>query len=113
MKVGDFLQMASEAINEKRSTAVFNPNEGDDIWIDDFRGPRCGVFKMVWPAKKKVLVEFHGEPELINLEKCFVSRSECYSKAASRKNLEAMELLRCAAEYMDVANGQEPDVVQR
>lgn len=89
---------------------MFNPNPGEDIWVNQHWGPKCGTFQMVWPDKKKVLIEFHGSPELVDLDQCFVDDRECYAAAASKKQREAMEAMKQASEYSAKACGrQEPE----
>ena len=89
---------------------MFNPNPGDDIWVNSFYGPKCGVFQLVWPEKKKVLIDFHGEPELVALDECFVSERDCYSAAEAKKQREAMAAMKAASEYSAKACGKPEQV---
>jgi len=88
---------------------MFNPNPDDDIWIADHWGPKQGVFKLIWPEKKKVLVEFHGTPELIDEDKCFMEAKDCYAAAAAKKQAEAIAALKVASQYSVKASGVELD----
>jgi hypothetical protein len=86
---------------------VFNPNPDDDIWINCHWGPKQGVFKLIWPEKKKVLVEFHGNPELVDADMCFIEARDCYAAAAAKKQTEAMEAMKAASQYSAKAMGIE------
>ena len=85
---------------------MFNPNPGDEIWVNQHWGPKRGQFVMVWAELKRVLVEFGGSPELVDLCNCFVDERECYAAAAAKKQREAMDAMQRASEYSAKACGQ-------
>jgi len=80
---------------------------GTDVWVDGFQGPRCAVFQRGWPDKNKVLVEFHGSPEIVSGDNVFADKSACYTFAAQRLADEAMGKLRASTEYHAVAAGND------
>lgn len=78
---------------------AINLNPGDDIWVSGYCGPKCGTFQMVWPIRKRVLIEFHGEPEIVSLADCFMIASDCYFNAAAKEQSQASEHMRRSGEY--------------
>lgn len=84
--------------------AEFNPKDGDEIWIDDYWGPKCAVYRMQWPDNGKVLAEFHGSPTIVDTKQCFTDRRACYLSAAARKHAEASAAFKAAGELLATAN---------
>ena len=87
---------------------MFNP--GDQIWVNHHWGPKCGTFQRVWREKNKVLLEFQGSPELVEIPDCFLNERDCYAAAAAKKQKEALVAMKLASEYSRKACGaSEPE----
>lgn len=88
-------------MSEETNNASFNPipEIGADVWVNSYCGPKCGKFQAIWPLKKKVLIEFHGEPEIVSLADCFLLARDCYFAAAVKKQASASEAIKQSGEY--------------
>lgn len=86
---------------------MFNLNQGDEIWVLSFYGPGRGVFQMSWPKLDKVLLEFNGAPEIVEMKNCFLSERDCYAAAAEKKQREAMAAMEQSLKYSAKACGKQ------
>lgn len=80
-----------------------------EVWHLHFYGPRQCVHLKDFPNAKKVLIEFHGEPELVAMHEVFNTASECYQIAASKKMLEGMACIEQASKWLAESVGKVPN----
>ena len=86
---------------------MFNPEVGDEIWVIGYCGPKSAIFHSIWPAKRKVVVEFHGTPEVVSLDDCFTTRAACLREAAVRETKKAVQFLMQAEQYNEAVKAIE------
>lgn len=82
--------------------------ETRDVWVLEWNGVKCCVHLKDFTEAKKVLVEFHGVPEIVDADKVFATEAEVCSVFASKKQQEGMACLKMAQQYMAKAFGKVP-----
>lgn len=84
------------------------PNNSN-VWVYDYRGPRCCTLDQRYEngSTPKVLLLFHGEPELHNAADIYLTKAACYRAAAQRKQKEAFDAMKLATEWLTLADKDE------
>lgn len=81
--------------------------EGDNIWVNDSCGPMQAVFIRAWEDKNKAVIQFHGSPIVVELNRCFEDKRDCYTAAAAVEQKQAVVCLQRASAYSEIATKKE------
>lgn len=88
---------------------VESVSETRDVWHLHFYGPRQCVHLKDFPDAKKVLIEYHGVPEILEAASVFQDKRECYQAAAAKKMDEGMACIQQANQWLAESVGKVPN----